>query len=552
MMLRMTLLFVCLLPAGIVFAQDVSGSGVKKKKVELTKTDTREKKDAKDSLRFSGRSKPAAISVRSGKNEYIIIDWMKPSPGSITMKDGYLDIKLKIFSDSAVGYENVAVYQNGERVSAKMGTGGLLGQQSEFNYSDRISLVEGSNELIVQVTLGDRIGKSQPLVVHKRGQSVSLEPMGATVSSVDPLTSVYWWAPFDPVSMKGKPYTHKEELLEVKFKILTREPVSLSSLNIVHNGKILPPGPSAMLERDSQGNYTFSDNVKLNETSALNEIQLEVRAAHGVAVSEKLLINYSPFRPNLHILSVGTETNLQYTLKDAKDFAEMFSRQGGASGNRLFNRISLDTLFGARATAAEIKGTVEEFKIRYYTGAISADDVILAFISSHGFLLNGDFRVQGDDYAPARQRSTSVSFHDDIVNVLNQIPCKKVLIVDACHSGGARANPADINFEINKLNTVQQGMTVLASSSGEEQSYEDPQWENGAFTEAIIAGLKEGKADADKNGIVSLHELFSYVGPTVADIVRRIKDRPQHPLLVNDELGDVAIYVVDKESNQKP
>ncbi|HEY4655382.1 MAG TPA: caspase family protein, partial [Cyclobacteriaceae bacterium] len=280
----------------------------------------------------------------------------------------------------------------------------------------------------------------------------------------------------------------------------------------------------------------------------LNQVYLEIVAGSYTVTSEKLLVNYSPVRPNLHVLSIGTETNLQYTLKDARDFARLFSRQDGDKGNRLFNKISIDTLFGRKATASEIKGTIEELKIRYYTGSIGSDDVVLAFISSHGFLLDGDFRIQGDDYSPARQRSTSVSFKQDVAGILKDIPCKKILLVDACHSGGARANPADINFAINQLNNVEKGLTVFASSSGEEQSYEDPAWQNGAFTEAILSGLRDGKADADGNRIVSLHELYRYVSSEVAAIVKDVKDRPQHPMLVNDELGDVAIYVMDQKN----
>jgi uncharacterized caspase-like protein len=137
-----------------------------------------------------------------------------------------------------------------------------------------------------------------------------------------------------------------------------------------------------------------------------------------------------------------------------------------------------------------------------------------------------------------------VSFRTDIVDILDAIPCKKVIMIDACHSGGARANPADINFEINRLNSIGKGLSVFASSRGEEQSYEDPVWQNGAFTASIVKGLT-GAADADNNKIISLHELSLYVGKHVSAMVNKIKKRPQNPVLVNDELGDVAIYVLD-------
>ena len=57
----------------------------------------------------------------------------------------------------------------------------------------------------------------------------------------------------------------------------------------------------------------------------------------------------------------------------------------------------------------------------------------------------------------------------------------------------------DINFEINKLNSIGKGLTVFASSRGEEQSYEDPSWQNGAFTASIVKALAAGMGDADGN-----------------------------------------------------
>ena len=526
-----------------VYAQAVSGTSAKKVEVKK-KGNKKDKGTQTDPTVYSGKSQSMAVNLGK-KNEFLIIDWVKPGNEPIKLDKGYLDIKLKIFSPDVIYRENVSVFHNNQRQSAKMDVSGLFGEQKEFNYTDKIQLVEGVNEIIVKVATGKQAKSSEPLIVNKKGTNVSVEAMGASVETTKPASSVYWWTTYDPVTLKGKPYTHKEKVLPVKFKILTGENITASQVKIFHNGKTIAPSMKSLLERDYQGNYSFSDNVSLIELAGLNEIYLEIQTPSGSFKSEKLLVDYSPMRPNLHVLSVGTETNLQFTLKDARDFAKLFTRQGGDAGNRIFNKIMIDTLIGSAATAQEIKGTIEELKIRYFTGSISSDDVILAFISSHGFLMDGDFRIEGDDYSPARQRSTSVSFKNEVVAILNDIPCKKIIMIDACHSGGARANPTDINFEINKLNSITKGLTVFASSRGEEQSYEDAQWGNGAFTESIIKGLKAGKADADGNRIVSLHELSTFVSKDVAAIVQNVKNRPQNPVLVNDELGDVAIYVMD-------
>ena len=522
-------------------------SGTSENGVEIGKKKRRhqEERNKDGKVIYSGKSKSARVSIASKKHDYIIIDWVEPAGENITVQDGKLEIKLKIFSPEVIRNENIAVYHNQERLSSKMDVSGLLGQQNEFNYGNRVLLTDGVNEIIVQVTSGELVKRSNPLIVHKNGTAVSVQAMGAASTVSNPATSVYWWTTYDPVTLKGKPYSSKEQALPVKFKVLTTETLTIDGFLLRHNRKVVRPGQNASLDRDYQGNYSFADVVDLSESGGLSEIYLEVITPTTTVRSEKLIVDYSPLRPNLHILSIGTETNLQYTLKDARDFARMFTRQGGAGGNRIFSKIFIDTLIGSHATAQEIKGTIEEFKVRYFTGSISSDDVILAFISSHGFLLDGDFRVQGDDYAPARQRSTSVSFKDEVVGILNDIPCKKIVMIDACHSGGARANPSDINFAINKLNSIEKGLTVFASSRGEEQSYEDPLWQNGAFTASLIKALNGGQADKDGNRIVSLHEMAAFVSKDVAATVKKVKKRPQNPILVNDELGDVAIYVMD-------
>ena len=525
-----------------VNGQAVSGAGVKK--VDLKKKKGKNGNASTTDPVYTGTSGGKKISLGK-KNEFLIIDWVKPGTDPIKLDNGYLDIKVKIFSPDVVYRENVTVFHNKERLGSKMDVSGLFGDQKEFNYTDRIQLVEGVNEIIVKVATTKQSKSSEPLIINRKGNDVSTEAMGAAVTSVKPTSSIYWWTAYDPVVLKGKPYTNKEKILPIKFKIITGESLNATQVRIMHNGKVLAHGKTSLLERDYQGNYGFADEVSLEEISGLNEIYLEVKTPSGSFKSEKLLVDYSPTRPNLHVLSVGTETNLQFTLKDARDFAKVFANQAGSAGHRIFNKILIDTLIGSAATAQEIKGTIEELKIRYFTGSISRDDVILAFISSHGFLMDGDFRLEGDDYSPARQRSTSVSFKNEVVAVLNDIPCKKIVMIDACHSGGARANSADINFEINKLNSITKGLTVFASSQGEEQSYEDSVWGNGAFTEAIIKGLSGGKADKDGNGIISLHELSTYVSKDVSAMVQAIKKRPQNPILVNDELGDVAIYVMD-------
>src|SRR3970040_1974257 len=76
---------------GAVNAQEISGSGAKKKVVEIKgKNDNGQSMQGRDTIRFTGKSKPRNISVRAGASDYIIVDWVNPSVGELRSVHGHL------------------------------------------------------------------------------------------------------------------------------------------------------------------------------------------------------------------------------------------------------------------------------------------------------------------------------------------------------------------------------------------------------------------------------------------------------------------------------
>ncbi|MFK7907109.1 MAG: hypothetical protein AB8B69_18380, partial [Chitinophagales bacterium] len=66
---------------------------------------------------------------------------------------------------------------------------------------------------------------------------------------------------------------------------------------------------------------------------------------------------------------------------------------------------------------------------------------------------------------------------------------------------------------------------------------------NGFFTKALLQGLK-GEADYNKNNIVNLEELFTFVQQRVPAMVGIHTKQRQNPKMVRNDLGDLPIYVV--------
>ena len=56
---------------------------------------------------------------------------------------------------------------------------------------------------------------------------------------------------------------------------------------------------------------------------------------------------------------------------------------------------------------------------------------------------------------------------------------------------------------------------MLTSSDGTEVSREDPAWQNGAFTRAVLKALGK-EADTNHNGRIDVNELTSALGEELA------------------------------------
>ncbi|GAB4419286.1 MAG: hypothetical protein OHK0039_31510 [Bacteroidia bacterium] len=239
-------------------------------------------------------------------------------------------------------------------------------------------------------------------------------------------------------------------------------------------------------------------------------------------------------------MAVGPKLDLDYTESDARDFAALFA--GQASGNRLFKQVSVITLLGDQATKTEIEQAVEHYDVMYRTENLHERDVLVLFFSTHGAMHDGRFYLKAEGYQPVMYRSTALQF-EYVREILDAIPCKKLVLIDACQSGGARyASAAEINQALNVLDQAR-GTSVLVSSSETEYSYEDARWQNGAFTEALLEGLAQGRADSDANSIITLGELSAYVQRRVPQLALQI-GKQQHPRLASDQLGgDMPLFL---------
>ncbi len=316
-----------------------------------------------------------------------------------------------------------------------------------------------------------------------------------------------------------------------------------------------------------EANGTFTYNVKI-VFQDLREGANEVAIEYAGQVSAPLGLNFQPTRPNLHILAIGPEypqtgpRDLQFPSKDATEVAEAFARMGD---NQFYNKVFVEILNDADKTS----GT--KIKVAFNTllkkanspddpQRIKANDYLVVFYSGHGIMrsTDGRFCLQPSDYSMQDQDETFVDLKEMLEKKLNPINCKKLFLIDACLSGGAKApSNAELGRALNEANRAAAGTTILASCSETELSWELPDCKNGAFTEALLEalagrpvtlqnGLPLSPDGAEKNDIVTVGELFDFLKTRVPDLVGKYKPSTQQtptlPMSNNSE--SLPIFII--------
>lgn len=539
----MKYLILFLLTVHMVSAQPGNSSKTEAKPISIKKKVVESKAEDKSSQKnevISSATNSSAIKAFPSRKK-ADIDWVNPNTSTAIVSGGMIEISLKISTPDKINPEHIIVYNNGKRIASKANETDLLGSDNKYNYKNKVVLYPGVNKIEVAIEAPDIKRRSSAKIIEY-SNGIARVSSDAQESTDEQKLSIYWKMP-DPILLQGKPLVHKTTILDINIGCSSSLPLLKENITLVVNNNYLVPSRNAQFTQ--LGNqYSYTDQIVLDEKISINEIFVVIQKGKVMAKTSTLKINYSPEKPNLYVLSIGVRTNLQYTVNDAYDFIDLFKGQGGRDGNRLFNSIQTEQLTSDDATADAIKKKIIDLKIKMETGNISKDDLIMVFLSTHGFMMGDDFRLQGNDYEARYKDITSVSYQKDILSRLEEIPCKKVVFIDACQSGGAKADASNVNYAIIEFKKIAVGTSVIASSQADELSYEDDAWENGAFTEGIVKGLKYGEADSDENKIVTIKELYQFLSIEVPTMVNKVKGKVQRPAMPKKDLENLGIFVI--------
>jgi len=182
------------------------------------------------------------------------------------------------------------------------------------------------------------------------------------------------------------------------------------------------------------------------------------------------------------------------------------------------------------------------------------NDVVLVYFAGHGDYLDGrsylipfDAHRKGEHVIPKQGLSTSAirDLFDDYKM------CKarhKVLILDACHSGGERSVGKAMPRGFGRTFEGAKTFVTISSCTEGQTSVEDSSLGHGVFTYNLKEALK-GKADRDGNGEVDLMEMYKYVEEETRLYVAAHFNKEQNPKWMGGVVGSFPLAV---RASRKP
>lgn len=245
----------------------------------------------------------------------------------------------------------------------------------------------------------------------------------------------------------------------------------------------------------------------------------------------------------LWVLAIGVSRyqeaslQLQFAEADARAIAASLSRQGGTS---LYRSTQVRLLTDEEVSRDNVLDGIARF-----LGQAGPNDVAVLFLAGHGVQDRSTrsyyFLPYGASAANHLTAGVRMSDFDEMLRIVRQNARAVILILDTCHAGALRltgSNWISMEEPSGRL-SVGEGVFLLAAAKPGEESEEDPALAHGVFTHAVLQGL-QGAADTDRDGKISVGDLFSFVARRVPEL----SSGAQHPYY-KIEGSDVPFAVVD-------
>ncbi len=243
---------------------------------------------------------------------------------------------------------------------------------------------------------------------------------------------------------------------------------------------------------------------------------------------------------------------LRYTVPDAEAMYDVLTGPGGFKKEHV---LLLTDKTEKKPTYRNLKWALGTFLAR----SAKKDDTVLIYFAGHGAPEVDQRGVERDGFSkylvptdaePDDLYSTALPM-DELQTIFGRLEAERVIVfLDSCYSGAAggrtfaskktRAGHVDELF-LERL-ASSKGRAILTASRAAEVSIELAELGHGIFTYYLVQGLK-GAADLNRDGIVTLQELYEYVEQQVARKSRAVGGN-QHPVMKGELEGVLPLVKV--------
>jgi WD40 repeat protein len=337
----------------------------------------------------------------------------------------------------------------------------------------------------------------------------------------------------------------------------------------------------ALREKNAQ---THEQEIEVPLLPGRNKIQVSVLNVQGTESLKQTVYTTSVAQfapPDVYVLAIGVSEyrektyNLRFAAKDAADLVAAYKATEGRP--KEWGKVHALALTDRSATRAEI------LKAKDWLKQSRVNDLVVVFAAGHGMTdAQSNYYFGTHDIDPRNPASRGLPY-DEFEFLLDGVSAmQKLLLLDTCFSGeiekdqpvavaagpaastragavrmrafkaaravtvvadegGSSLSAAMLRFQQDWFADLRRGTgaAVISSSSGNEYSLEGEQWRNGVFTYAVLQGLKNGMADANKDRVITVSELQAYV----IDQVRALTQGGQNPTVRRENLEyDFAVY----------
>jgi uncharacterized caspase-like protein len=236
---------------------------------------------------------------------------------------------------------------------------------------------------------------------------------------------------------------------------------------------------------------------------------------------------------------------LRYTVSDAESVYQVLTAQGGFKKEHV---LLLTDKTERKPTLRNIRWALGTFLSR----SAQKDDVVMIFFAGHGAPETDPRGMERDGLAkylipsdadPDDLYSSALPM-DELQTIFARIEAERVVVfLDACYSGAAggrtfitkRTRSGQVDDLFLERLTRSKGRAIITASRPAEVSLELPELGHGIFTYYLVQGL-QGAADLNRDGIVTVQELYEYLAQQVTQKSRSVGGN-QHPIMKGELEG---------------